>query len=1111
MSTYPSYFFAISQIHYEVSQGFPSIINKNIMIRRKSFDLCNLSEGELFSPGFTKLRSTVIGTGPGDHGTLRRQGVESSAFIGSSTGAEVKVTPRTLPQNFSPFDPLGGASHRDYTRSVHGYISYSPRDMLDGGALSSKHFIAPASTEMTPTPVRTVHVAHMQAEISKLREASRSGIDAKNFENGPLTSEKARGISDMAPNPELWLQTNIHRGGKEVDTSFHAPVGQGYAARNDSIDAAVIVHRNAKDVRTYVEDSSREARNMMDRRSMHQLHGYRDKEEFDHTEQQKYTHPNFDGYAKKHADVGKAFYYVDQHGPLVPPANFEEASKELGGSGKSESMGGNIPLLSSDLSQYYVERNAYTRREDERRQESERADEFGIGRQGPLVRDGGPDQRTFQRGKNDERYLSASSYYANAYRGGIFGGDPEPSSPYARRRQLDLQIKSDFDIDRRTSNVANGRHDPYDSQHEWLGVPIKTQIDERVRMRRGAFGERSFEFFKPFPSAKHLQLQSIGTDVEGMPILAQGRQRASKEEWGLFLRYREHWYQRRTLALRYNLEPRRNETVSERDQRREKLDNLCAATPFENPHRSDIDLPSGAQIRAWFGAHVLPPPTVCPFRGCIDEPLLSIDYIRSTIIQDGQPNSQATQAFQKIPPLKPQYEIDQHTLKYLSGEQKERYEAYLRMQVEKHRKKWKAILQQRKYIPQFNCFAELEKPNGSSEGNEETDAKRLSIILDNGTKTDISAELWNSAPFEADATDPNYHLHWGISHSLIPSNLSNYVETQDALWERRVYEGVEGWSYATSRDGIRPGQVVMLMRSQCHEAPTTSMQGSMVVGTWEKAVVQEYCDNDFYNPTTNLSLHAKALADGASLHVPLTRVLVWQYHWAFPGRCDASTEETLRYTSGNKRYIDAKDPKGEIHRARSKPHFLDHLVANTQTTQHPYQSIKQVTELDIWQRWDGIRPDNYRRLTANDRKDYIIANYFHKYTPWDMICHQEDDQPLMFFDQNYISEETTPSHFTNQNRFWTRKRRSVGCIQNSVDEVRDFFRHVDGGVPWEKASRIQSQYENRMHNPLAVFHSPTLSAHRNKVSQLPLEMYEFDKKTGRVTGIKEAPPKTQHV
>ncbi|KNH09508.1 hypothetical protein XU18_0193 [Perkinsela sp. CCAP 1560/4] len=1077
------------------------------MLSPARLERCSQSPFDASGASFRKLRSTLMPPMPSG---APPETASPSSFSGAAMSPS--HAPRTLPPHLSPYDPLGGAIHRDYTRTQHGYLQHSPRNMLDGGSLGTKHHLAPSNVDLTSVPVRTVHVAHMQAEISKLREASRHGLDPNEFTAGSRPDTTQKDFANLTPNTELWLKSRVQQGGKLVDTHFSSPVSKGYSSRESSIDPAVAVHRSSKDLHTYIQDSSNDAKNIMDRRSMHQLHGFRDKEEHEAAEQQKYVHQTFDGYAKKHADVGKAFFYVDQTNPAVPPANYQEATKALYGENQGNS-GDKVPLMGADLSEHIIQKNDAMRRAECMKQEKERADEFGIGRQGPLVKDGGPDQRTFQRGKNDERYLTASSYYANAYKGGMFGGDPPHPSPYGRRRQLELQFSSEFDIDRRVYNIAQGEHDVYDRQHEWLGVPVKTQIEDRVRLRRGAFGERSIEFFKPFPTAKHLQLYSVGADVQGMPVLAQSRSRVSQEEWGLFLRYREHWYQRRNLAIRYNLEPTRSETISERNARREKLDNLCAATPFEDPYRSDIDLPSAASVRSWFGTSALPSPIKCPYRGHIDEPLLSIRHLRNKIIAEGQPHAQATHAFLKIPPFTPKYQIDPQTVKYLSAEQKERYEEYLCMETAKYHEKWKAILAQRKYISQLGCYAKLERPSASASTPKEDLRGRVSILLDNGKKTTIPKQFWESAPFEQDAPVPNQHLNWGIPNAqeLPLCNLSNYTETQDTLWERRVYEGVEGWSYAAQHDAIQAGQVVMIMRSHCTEGQLTALQSPLVVGAWEKAIVTEYQSNDYYNPTTNLSLTAKALADGASVQVPLSRVLIWQKHWSFPGRCDSSTQETLRFSSGTRRFVDSADPKGAHQKGMSKPHFLDHLMVNAQPNVHPYQNVKQVTELDMWHRWDAIRPENYRRLTANDRKDYIVANYFHKFTPWDMICHQEDDQPLMFFDQHYICEQTGPSHFTNQNRFWTGKRRSVGCIRNSADEIRDYFRHVDGNVPWETAKRIQWSWENRVHNPLAMFHTPTLSPHRNKLTQLPLDMYEYDKKTGQVIGIKEGSPENQHV
>eukprot|EP00760_Papus_ankaliazontas_P014117 PhM_4_TR15962/c0_g1_i1/m.45749 len=977
-----------------------------------------------------------------------------------------------------PYDPFGGMPHRDYYRDPsQGHVpQYAPRNTLQGGAIEHHHATTPQGG-FTSAPTRSYNVAHIQQEARRMREMSRAGQQPG---TAPQLSDRTYGSM------EHWLSSQSARGGQNA----------GVASSWDrDMDPAVAAHNSG--LGSHISDAIRSKRDNYDRSQLYLTHGFHEHDKHEADRITRYQNTPFTGYDAERSQAAKdGRFFTQANLPnVVPPSSHNEATRNVESGLFDPALArkrdllhqsqSDQPMFGEDLTRHMMRGMEDFDAEQEVRYEKERASEFGEGRQGPLVQEGGPDQRTTQMHKNDDRVTKYNNYLRDAYAdrltfAGIYDYGKSRQNPYDQRKLPLVIPRTTYDYSRRIRRMTEDKSDVYDRHHVYLGQPVKSQIDDKVRSRKGARGERPLEYFMPFVSDRNMRLNQIYRDVDGMWQLSRGR--ASTETWGLFLRFREHWYQRRQLALRHNLEPRVNETASERDDRRRKLDQLCAQTPFVDPGRTDIEIPDVHELRSWFGVHIFP-----TLGGKVEgedtttESLLTIQHINSLFLHKNFADfhrQQVDETFLKPMPLKPRFEKSAEDIKRMSADERRRYDEYIDMEIQEHKKKWETISAQRKYIHQFRCYAVasgLEQANNN-----------ISVMLEDGSKVDITKDQWLEAPLEITPDDPNLHRNWGLP--AYPYNFMNYVETQDFLWEQRTYSGEEGWSPAVASDKMVRGMIVKARR--CLHAGC--------LGDWEKAEVVQYITEPYYNPAGHERVAVRFLGDDTEASVAVKDVLIWQVTWSFPDR--TIPDETKKYSAGMRRYIDMRDPTGSLRRG-VRSHFLDKFIPKT--TRHPFESIRQITELDVWARWDQLRPDNYRRLTINDRKDYLTGSYMHRITPWDMILHQEDDQPLMFFDEHYLRDDVGPSWYINRNRFWVNKRRPAAYLKNYTEEIRDFFSFVDAKVPWSKAKLVSPIWNVRKHNPFAQYHSAPLAAHRNNVGMLPTSTWEVDRKSGKITTLKD--------
>jgi len=248
---------------------------------------------------------------------------------------------------------------------------------------------------------------------------------------------------------------------------------------------------------------------------------------------------------------------------------------------------------------------------------------------------------------------------------------------------------------------------------------------------------------------------------------------------------------------------------------------------------------------------------------------------------------------------------------------------------------------------------------------------------------------------------------------------------------------------------------------------------------------------------------------GAVLEVPLEEVLIWQRRYHGPER--TAPDETRRYNpAGLRRYIRLEAATGtDGGRGKSKPHrkaahFLDRYAppGSDLFSDQPARSLKQVTEIDQWTAHDTRRADNFRPLSISHRRDYIRQGYMPAYTPWEWICIQEGDQPVL---QSTLRQDNLgESMMFSPCRHWRRKARPHGYLRHYDREIRDFFQFVDGVVPWEKAQKIRSYWEVRGHHPVPQINRPEVAMHWNSAALLPAHMWVTDKKTGKVKGVKDS-------
>lgn len=365
---------------------------------------------------------------------------------------------------------------------------------------------------------------------------------------------------------------------------------------------------------------------------LHVVKGGRARERFDFSILQRSSRLVFQGYDRDRwrAQRNGTAFGAKRLPPLLPPSSMTEAQIALRESAElpsevetaQQAFARNTtaasPLLGEALTETTLAAIQHEKQQANDFRRAQREERFGLGRRTgkgapPLVHDGGPDQRPpIPRGENDERLVNALHFGSNAYR--QTAGDEHRDPYFYRDTQYGVGhlIRTAFDVQRRGELISRGKTDPTEKSIQHFGTPILQQLDEFVFRHRNARGERPMEYFKPFPHFRDLRLYNgVYDDMEGFPFL---RARPEFLEWELFLRYRAHYEQRRALALRYGLEPVVNETATERERRRLQLDILCEHTLFDEEQfiirETDVQRVSVETLRGWFGAYVLPSPTI---------------------------------------------------------------------------------------------------------------------------------------------------------------------------------------------------------------------------------------------------------------------------------------------------------------------------------------------------------------------------------------------------------------------------------------------------------------------------------------------------------------------
>eukprot|EP00388_Colpodella_angusta_P043754 GDKK01060549.1.p1 GENE.GDKK01060549.1~~GDKK01060549.1.p1 ORF type:complete len:635 (-),score=56.11 GDKK01060549.1:150-1973(-) len=361
------------------------------------------------------------------------------------------------------------------------------------------------------------------------------------------------------------------------------------------------------------------------------------------------------------------------------------------------------------------------------------------------------------------------------------------------------------------------------------------------------------------------------------------------------------------------------------------------------------------------------------------------------------------------------------------------------------------------------------------------------VTFDDGSTIVMDEADYHSRPLEVEEADPNAALNYGLP--AYHYNRINYIETQDAIWEEGAYKGEEGWTQAMDEDGLRPGLPVLARRQ------VKRSDGSILAsGEPQRAEIIQFNRQPFYNPNPR-HVTVRFMVDGTVESVPLSGVYIWQLTRNGPER--TVPDETRRSAQSIKRFVDVSDPTGQKQQA---PHFLDRY--RVASTEDPFRSVKQITDIDLWNINDESRADNHRPLTIAGRKNYVSGNYFPYYTPWDWIVTQEMETPLI--KEQIRTTGAGDSLIFAPNRYWRFKRRGHGYVQNSPQEVRDLFRYVDQITPWKKAQKVRNLWEVRQHHPFPKFHRPEVAMHRNNPGLLPSHLWDLDKKTGKVKALKDS-------
>ncbi|ORC87191.1 uncharacterized protein TM35_000231620 [Trypanosoma theileri] len=1094
---------------------------------------------------------------------------------------------------FSEADPLGGQAHKDYYRDpASGYSpQYAPRNFAEGGAIAYHH---PQSVfEYEDAVQRRNWLDH---DVSRLEEEFRQQrASLRSIENPTEREELTRSYASQYNTSNTIVENqSIHA----VNQLHHSTSTSGNAIRQQSItdryklaeQQSPLPMTSSMDSKSLTEAYMKGVESVHDdwlEENLRIIHGLREKEKFDFTIMQRTSRIPFKGYDMDRflAQQKGTPYGAQQLPPLMASSSMEEAQRTLreGEKGEKGEQTTRIPLFESisqkafarntvsdqpgmgeALTQEIVDTIRATKATEEEKHKQERAQRFGIGRQGALVQDGGPDKRILKKHTNDERLLDAMLFSSDAYRK---TSTDEHWNPYVRQdtsQGVGHLLNTKFDLARREDRLAKGEQDLTERSVMHFGVPIQQTMDEFVFRHRNARGERPLDYFKPFPDFRSLRLNRMYRDVEGFSLM---KQRPEFLEWELFTRYRAHHQQRRHLALLHGLEPVVNETVEERDARREKLNKLCESTPFDEKkylHTNDDEMRvSGETLRSWFGMYMLPSPTIVEAvvgastsvnlhlyplideMGTTDtrEHVLSSRYFNRLFLMEAYQH-RIGRGFTgnvsgKAPEPIIQYAQSPEVLRHFNAEERAMYEQYIKEQTSEQLNEWNISIQRRRWLPEHQQYGHV-----IAHGYEvpvvdliHTETGSILTVLVKSYEKEIQTARENPHHHTILIDGQSYKFKPDSERRVIPLSVKlesgEVVDMTDEIFNQyemeRISENLNHsinygighyaynrgnyvetqdviWEEQTARgeEGWSPAThadgLVKNLPIRARRHLGSHPDGSRIVSTPQRAVIIEYHRQPFFNPEPRL-VRVAFQSDGSIEDVPLSDIMIWQRRYYGPERTVG--DESRRHNPMSlRRYVDVADPFNE--KNSSEEHFLDkyELARTSESVANKYRTTKQITEIDQWTRFDSTRADNYRPLSISHRRDYIRLGYMHHFTPWEWILVQEADQPLIA--EQIRQDDMGPSYYFSPNRFWRYKARPHGYIRHFENEVRDLFQFIDGVTPWKQAQKIRTYWEVRSHHPMPQFNRPEVAMHRNTVGLLPAHMWETDKKTGKVKAVKDS-------
>ncbi|RNC55986.1 hypothetical protein TcCL_ESM06505 [Trypanosoma cruzi] len=1084
---------------------------------------------------------------------------------------------------FGETDPLGGQAHKDYYRDpARGYSpQYAPRNFAEGGAISYHHAQSPMEyAEATHRRSWLDHdVARMEAAFQEQRALLRGMESATERDELARRYAAEHHVADIVvENQSLLPSTQVHHSTstsgsalrqQAVVDRFQIADQQSPLATSDGMGREELAHTYRMRSETVHNDWIEE--------NLRIVHGLREKEKYDFTVLQRATRIPFQGYDMDRflAQQKGTPYGAQSLPPNTASSTMEEAQRTLrdptatvpsfeaiSQKAFARNTVRDHPTTGEELTQEVVDTIRTSREASEWQREQERAQRFGLGRQGALVQDGGPDKRTLKKHVNDERIMDAMFFRSDAYRK---TQTDEHWNPYMRQdttHGVAHLLNNKFDIARREDRLSKGEQDLTERSVMHFGVPIQQTIDEFVFRHRNARGERPLDYFKPFPGFRDFRLNRMYRDVEGFSLM---KQRPEFLEWELFTRYRAHHQQRRRIALLHGLEPVANETAQERDARREKLDEICERTPFDERelHTNDDEMQvSGETLRSWFGVYMLPSPTVVEAvvgasasvnlhlfpladeMGTADtrENVLSSRYFNRLLLMEGFQN-RISRAFMgnvsgKAPEPVVQYMQPPEVLRHFTAEERAMYEQYVKEQTSKQLGEWATAMRRRRWIPDRQQYGHVvaQGYGVSVVDLEHADTAAVLTVSAKAFERELAAAKGNTSHIimvegqayklrpdserfvvplsvrleSGEVLDMTDEAFGRYELELLPRNVNHALNygIGDYAYNRGNYIETQDviWEEQTAsgEEGWSPAthadglRAGLPVRARRHVGMNAN--GSRIVSSPQRAVIVAYDRQPFFNPEPRL-VRVAFQSDGSVEEVPLANIMIWQRRYHGPERTVG--DESRRFSPASlRRYIDVSDPFNE---KKSKgEHFLDKYEAarTSEVAAGKYRTTKQITEIDQWTRFDVSRADNFRPLSISHRRDYIRLGYMHRYTPWEWIAVQEADQPLIA--EQIRQDNIGTSYFFSLNRYWRYKARPHGYIRHFDNEVRDLFQFVDGVTPWKQAQKIRTYWEVRAHHPMPQFNRPEVAMHRNTVGLLPAHMWETDKKTGKVKAVKDS-------